>query len=380
MLKSICLILLGISISIISFAQPDKADQELQALADELKTVGLAVAVVKKGEIVYARNFGWQDVEKQIPLSDNSIFRIASISKSFSATAIMQLVEQKKLSLDDDVSKLIGFTIRNPNYPDKVITLRMIMSHTSSISDRNGYFTLDVINPAKNPDWAKCFNNYQPGSQYEYCNLNYNITGTIIERTSGERFDTYIRKYIIKPLGLYAGHNVDSLDANRFATLYSYDSVVGFKPEPQAYASRSKEIKNYVAGYSTPIFSPTGGVKIGAQDLACYMTMHMNFGTYQGKRIISRKSAKTIQRVIAKDAGYGLAISTVETIIPEVTLKGHTGSAYGLYSAMFFNPKKKYGFVVITNGCLPRLEDGNQLIHKKAMLILYNNVVRKLNK
>jgi CubicO group peptidase (beta-lactamase class C family) len=65
--------LLGILISIVSFAQSEKADQELQALADELKTVGLAVAVVKKGEIIYARNFGWQDVEKQIPLSDNSI-------------------------------------------------------------------------------------------------------------------------------------------------------------------------------------------------------------------------------------------------------------------------------------------------------------------
>jgi CubicO group peptidase (beta-lactamase class C family) len=130
---------------------PKKLIRNYKALADELKTVGLAVAVVKKGEIVFARNFGWQDVEKQIPLSDNSIFRIASISKSFSATAIMQLVEQKKLSLDDDVSKLIGFTIRNPNYPDKVITLRMLMSHTSSVSDRNGYFTLDVINPAKNP-------------------------------------------------------------------------------------------------------------------------------------------------------------------------------------------------------------------------------------
>jgi CubicO group peptidase (beta-lactamase class C family) len=376
MLKSICLILLGISISISSFAQPEKADLELKALTDELKTVGLAVAVVKKGEIVYTRNFGWQNVEKQIPLSDNSIFRIASISKSFSATAIMQLVEQKKLSLDDDVSKLIGFTVRNPNYPDKVITLRMIMSHTSSIGDRNGYFTLDVINPAKNPDWAKCFNNYQPGSQYEYCNLNYNLTGTIIERASGERFDVYIHNHIIKPLGLYAGHNVDSLDANRFATLYSFDSVNGFKPEPQAYASRSEEIKNYVAGYSTPIFSPTGGVKIGAQDLARYMIMHMNLGTYQGKKIISRKSAKNMQRVIATDAGYGLAISTDDTIIPEVTLKGHTGSAYGLYSAMFFNPKKKYGFVVITNGCLPDAQPGMRSVQKKSMLILYNNLIK----
>lgn len=366
----------GVVVTIHSFSQPLQADAQLQALSEELKTVGLAVAVVKNGEIIYTKNIGWQNSEKQIPLTENSIFRIASISKSFSATAIMQLAEQKKLSLNDDVSKLIGFNVRNPNYPDKVITLRMIMSHTSSISDRNGYFTLDVINPAKNADWAKCFNNYEPGSQYEYCNLNYNMTGTIIERASGVRFDVYIRNHIIKPMGLYAGHNVDSLDANRFATLYSYDSVIGFKPEPQAYASRNEEIKNYVAGYSTPIFSPTGGVKIGAQDLARYMIMHMNLGTYQGKKIISRKSAKNMQRVIATDAGYGLAISTVDTIIPEVPLKGHTGSAYGLYSAMFFNPKKKYGFVVITNGCLPDAQPGMRSVQKKSMLILYNNLIK----
>ncbi|MCW5910428.1 MAG: beta-lactamase family protein [Cyclobacteriaceae bacterium] len=370
------LFLLTFLFSVKSFSQPERASQELQALADELKTVGLAVAVVKKGEIVYTKNFGWQDAAKQIPLSDSSIFRIASISKSFSATAIMQLVEKKKLSLDDDISKLIGFTIRNPNYPDKVITLRMVMSHTSGISDRNGYFTLDVINPAKNPDWAKCYNS-EPGSQYEYCNLNYNITGTVIERVSGERFDVYIRKHIIKPLGLYGGHNVDSLDARRFATLYTYDSALGLKPEPQAYASRSEQIKNYEFGYSTPIFSPTGGVKIGAQDLARYMTMHMNYGAYKGKRIISRKSAKTMQQVIAEEAGYGLAISTVSTLIPGTILKGHTGSAYGLYSAMFFNPKKKYGFVVITNGCLPDTQPGMRPVQKKTIGILYDNFVEK---
>ena len=78
-------------------------------------------------------------------------FRIASISKSFSATSIMQLVEAKKLSLDDDVSKLVGFKVRNPRFPKTVITLRMILSHRSSINDSQGYFTLDAINPAKNP-------------------------------------------------------------------------------------------------------------------------------------------------------------------------------------------------------------------------------------
>src|SRR5690625_5901070 len=86
-----------------------------------------------------------KDLEEKIPMTDESLFRIASISKSFTATALMQLVEQKKLSLQDDVSDLIGFEIRNPRYPNKVITLEMLLSHTSSLNDSEGYFSLDAI-------------------------------------------------------------------------------------------------------------------------------------------------------------------------------------------------------------------------------------------
>ena len=82
--------------------------------------------------------------------------RDETISKSFSSTSIMQLVAAKKLNLDDDFSKLIGFQIRNPHFPDKVITLKMIMSHTSSLNDDQGYFNLDIVNPAKNKEWQKC--------------------------------------------------------------------------------------------------------------------------------------------------------------------------------------------------------------------------------
>lgn len=97
--------------------------------------VGFSVAVVKKGEIVYKHSFGLKDVESNTALTENSLFRIASISKSFSATSIMQLVEAGKLSLDDDFSKLVGFKVRNPKYPEKVITLKMVLSHTSSLND-----------------------------------------------------------------------------------------------------------------------------------------------------------------------------------------------------------------------------------------------------
>src|SRR5665811_291304 len=139
------------------YAQHEQAERRIDSVMQQYNMPGLSVAVVKRGTIIYAHSFGVKNKETGAALSNDDIFRIASISKSFSATSIMQLVQAKKLSLDDDVSNLIGFTVRNPKFPNKVITVRMILSHTSSINDSQGYFTLDVINPAKNPDAAKCY-------------------------------------------------------------------------------------------------------------------------------------------------------------------------------------------------------------------------------
>ncbi len=338
-------------------------DSSLQSLMEKYEAVGLAVAVVKKGEMIYSESFGKKDLETGEALTSQSLFRIASISKSFSATAVMQLVEAGKLRLDDDVSGLIGFRVRNPAYPEDRITLKMLLSHTSGLNDSQGYFTLDVIDPARNDSVHKCYNSYRPGAAYQYCNLNFNMVGTIIERASDERFDQYIRHHILEPLGLYGGYCVDSLDKSRFATLYEYDSAAKKMTAAAAYLPRSEEIRNYVTGRSTPVFSPTGGMKISAADLARYMTMHMNMGKYKSGRIISAKSARLMQTPVENAEGYGLALLTSGKLIDGLQLKGHTGSAYGLYSSMFFDPERKFGIVAITNGCNAPVTNGfNELL------------------
>ncbi len=363
--------------SVVGSAQQTTVESCIEEIMQQSAVAGLSVAVVKKDRVVYSKSFGWKDIEAKTPLGTTDIFRIASISKSFSATAIMQLVEAKKLSLDDDVSKLIGFKIGNPKFPDKVITLRMLLSHRSSINDSQGYFTLDAINPDKNPDWAKCYSDYAPDAGYRYCNLNFNMVGTIIERISGERFDQYIRKNILDKLGLYGGYCVDSLDNSRFATIYEYQRDSNrFVPQPAAYAPRREEISNYVMGYSAPIFSPTGGMKISAEDLARYMIMHMQKGKYRGKRIISKKSAREMQTPLSEKEGYGLALLVSEKLIPGRKMTGHTGSAYGLYSAMFFDPEKKFGIVVISNGCDPAYANGFNTVIKKTVNCLYDHLVK----
>lgn len=357
-------------------AQPEKAEAGIKSIMQEIPVMGLSVAVVKNNKIIYAQSFGTKSRENNAPLTNDCIFRIASISKSFSATSIMQLAERKKLSIDQDVSELIGFKVRNPKFPETVITLRLMMSHLSSINDSQGYFSLDAINPAKNPNWAQSYSSYEPGKGYAYCNLNFNMIGAIIEKISGERFDQYVIKHVLDPLGLYGGYDVDGLDKLRFASIYEYRADSSkFILSEGAYASRAKEISNYEMGYTTPVFSPTGGMKISATDLAKYMLMHSNYGKYKGKRIISKKSAQQMQTALSAEEGYGFAIETTSKLIPGKTLKGHTGVAYGLFSAMYFHPEEKFGIVVISNGCAPGYSNGYNTAIRKTVNCLFESLI-----
>lgn len=384
--------LTGIFISCVNQTPEQRADKKLNVLMEESGSVGLAVAVVKDGQIVYSASFGRKSIENDQPLINGDLFRIASISKSFTTTSLLTLVEQGKLSLDDDVSTLTGFQVRNPRFPEKTITVKMLLSHSSSLNDSQGYFSLNVINPATNQDYAKCYNDYEPGTKYEYCNLGFNTLGTITEKLSGVRFDRYVREKVLLPLGLNASFNVDDLDSTRFVSLYHPDTTgfaatgkSGFKLSKGVYASRAAILDTaYVMGYSTPLFSPTGGMKISAEDLARYMIMHMNYGVdpVTQTRIISEEMSRLMQTPAietGEENQYCLALNRSSSLIPGEVMTGHTGSAYGVYSAMYFDPEKKFGFVMMTNGTTSEYtvyKNGFAPIQREAMNILYKVYIK----
>jgi len=384
-MKKLLVCLLAICVAVpLQARRPSKKriaafERQIEEFRKDIENVGLSVALVLNNKIVYTQQFGVKNIETQEPIRENTLFRIASISKSFTTTSLLQLVEQGKVSLTTDVSQLAGFTIRNPKYPDTVITLEMLLSHTSSINDSQGYYTtLDVINPDKNPNYAKCYNNYEPGKGYEYCNLNLNLSGTFLEKLSGERFDQYVVKHILRPLGLYGGYCVDSLDTGRFASLYEYHDGKYNCTDKSAYNPRSQEISQYVRGRDAILFSPTGGMKMSAKDLAKYMLVHMNYGTTpQGVKIISEESSKNMQVPRSSNENYGLSLWTTDEYSPGVVLVGHTGGAYGMRSAMFFNPEKKYGFVMMSNGARAYAKDKKTNIIKGVIQRMYNNFVKK---
>ena len=340
-----------------------RTNQAIQQVMDEFQAVGVSAAIVKDGQIIYNQSFGYKDLETLTPLSNDDMMRIASISKSFTATSLMQLVEKGIISLDDDISDLIGFQIRNPHHPDVPITLRMILSHTASIRDKEDYSTLDHLNPAVYGDCVESYYEYKPGEGYNYSNLGLNLAGTILEKASGVRFDQYVKDNVILPLGLVGGHNVDNLDANKLVSLYN--CIDGQYVKSNAYGSVAHRLENYVMGYSAPMFSPTGGVKISARDLATYMMMHMNYGELNGVRIISEESAKTMQTPVwmkqnpAEDQ-YGLCLYEFVDYIDDEQYNqpgqypiGHEGDAYGLRSVMIWSPADGWGIVAMTNGYTP---------------------------
>ena len=377
------------TVIIVSCGSPkQKAEKMINSFMEKSGTVGLAVAVVKDNIIIYTGAFGKSNIEKQIDLNQDDIFRIASISKSFTTTALLTLVEKGAVSLESDVSDLIRFRVRNPKYPEVPITVKMLLSHSSSVNDSQEYFSLDILNPDVNPDYAKCYNDYIPGTKYQYCNLGFNTLGAIVEKVSGIRFDNFVSQNILQPLKLKASFNVDDFQGIAFATLYSSDTTgysstgkIIFNPSENAYLSRAAIIDSgkYIIGYSAPLFSPTGGMKISAPDLARYMIMHMNYGVdpQTGVRIISEESSKLMQtQVIETDdkAYYCLGLNRSTTLLPGETMTGHTGDAYGLLSAMYFEPEKKFGIVMISNGTSRKYADyidGFAPVQRDVVRLLY---------
>ena len=364
-------------------------DKNIEKIMQDLDAVGLGVAVVANGKIIYKKSWGYKNLETKTPLAEDDIFRIASISKSFTATSIMQLAERGLIDLNADVSDLVGFKVRNPHYPEVKITPAMLLSHTSSLNDSEGYFKMDVLDPSKNPNWEKAYYDFRPGTKYVYCNLNYNTLGTILERVSRIRFDQYVVSNVLKPLGLgYAGYWVESLDQSKFVTLYEKDKNGNWEAQPEAYAPRTKEIANYQFGYSAPIFSPTGGMKINPVGLAKVMMMHMGLGTSpEGVKIMSSESALLMQSRFTETGDeegykdgypvyYGFALWNNKDLIPGKTMVGHTGGAYGVLTLMTWNKERTFGIVLMTNGCKEVRENGFQAIFNRTANCLYQNLIK----
>ena len=400
-----------------SAALPEAARQKLDAQLETMigdtgdKVPGIGVILYKNGKEVYSRFLGSrelaQDAGENLPITRDTRFRAASVSKQYTIFTLLQLAEQGKIDLDADVSTYLGFPLRNPNYPEEKITARMLASHTSSLRDGKVY----SIPPAMHVQefFVPTGHYYEngahfapkgeaPGKYFSYANLNYGLLGTIIEKVTGERFDTYQKHHILRQLYIEADYLPGNLSRDAFqhlGTIYQkknpqgvwqeqgpwygqMDEFKGRQPDPNTVALQNPyapevngtyDLKDYIPGTNATMFSPQGGLRISFEELGHGLQLLMNDGEYNGKQILSPASVQMMLTPVWKYDGhngdtyggtilaYGLGVYPIDGKSSarvckdqDINLIGHTGEAFGLLSGAFFRPGTKDGFVYMMNG------------------------------
>ena len=240
---------------------------------------GAVVAVVKNGEVIFAKGYGFADVKNHKPVdAERTMFRPGSISKLFTWTAVMQLVEQGKLDLDHDVNDYLDFKI--PARSDGPITLRNIMTHTPGfeeqikaliVSDPKQLVPLQVYAREKTP--VRIF---KAGSTPAYSNYATALAGYIVERVSGQSFDDYLDAHLFKPLEMSHATFRQPLPA-----AFEVDMSKG-------YALASQPAKPY----EIVVAAPAGSLAASGVDMAHFMIAHLEGGEYHGARILGPETLK----------------------------------------------------------------------------------------
>ncbi|MED4779805.1 serine hydrolase domain-containing protein [Brevibacillus choshinensis] len=357
-----------------------EVDKKIMALMESFKIVGVSAAVVKEKQVIWSNAYGWSDLDREIAAAEDSVFRIASISKLFVATSLMQQYEQGKFQLDDDISDFLSFSFRNPHHPDDPITFRHLLTHTTSLNeDETGgelYVVFsqasrksdpptmeDLLTPGGSLYADSLWSSNRPGdpSSFAYSNLASMIVAALVERMSGVPFDQYCREHILRPLGMTGSDfNVQALkDINKLGVIYSWvdgqyvsgvDDFKGVKPEPIDWSG-------YLPGTNGSLFGPQGGLRTNAQELSKFMMAFLQGGANEGARILQ---PETVELMLTSqwtyegvDPGYneiGLQFHITNQFIPNKKMVGHSGSAYGLYSGLYVSREEDFGIVFLTNG------------------------------
>lgn len=301
----------------------------------------LAVGVVKGGEIIYARTFGYANIEKSIAADFNTVFHIASVSKPFTAAATVKLVEQGKLSLDDFIIKYIPeFEMKDRRYSQ--ITIKQILTHTSGIPRHVSVG--DWENPVygdkaleKNVEDIKPFMlDFEPGTKYSYSNSAYDLLGVVISRVSRMTFEEYVKTYILIPAGMthsYYSKPLDTLPIN-WAVPYSYGVETQiWSPFP----------------YSENYF-PSSGLHTTLQDLCNWGMLYVNNGRHKDDIVIGADFFSSLTEP-NYDTPWGdkIGLSWFLQSYLDRPIIMHQGNDTGFESIMYVYPKDSISIVIMAN-------------------------------
>lgn len=355
----ICVFMI-IFLALPGFSHADTADidEKVRTNFKKMKTSGGMVLCARNGEIVYEFCYGYADKIAKEKVTRDHYFRIASVSKLVSALSVMKLVESGSLDLDENIGTYLGdpsYFAANPYYPKIPLTLRHLMTHTSSLKSSSGYtkhrelsLMLNVKNKRKSDFYKE-----KPGSVYRYSNFGAGIMGSIIESVTGMRLDAAAKDLIFVPMGIDAGYHPSQLvNPEKIVTTYEPNGSIGIT---RSY--RLKESYQADIDLEHDYFEVAGSVWMTGPDLCKIGIMLSQYGQFEGKQILSEDTVREMlssqkgKGYVLIDSPYGLNIERVTNLINGRMLYGHQGLSDGILCNLYFDPDSDFVFVLVTNGC-----------------------------
>ncbi|MFZ4651282.1 MAG: serine hydrolase domain-containing protein [Rubrivivax sp.] len=310
--------------------EPAQVDAALRAVVEDPQRplASLSALALRAGEVVYEGHFGLRSIEHGWPADGRTLYRIASVSKLVTALAVLQQVEAGRLDLDADAGEVLGFALRHPAHPGEPVTARMLMSHTSSLRDPGDLLAFQVGQTladalTREPAWWAPEPRRSPAARwFQYANINQVVLGTMVERLTGQRFDLYVRRALLQPLGIRGGFHpatdLEPQDAADLATLYRGGlALPGGRPGdpwlaqgPERSGVRTPAVlrlDNYVVGSNAGVFGPQGALRVSVPGLARLMRMLLGQGELDGVRVLQPGSVELLlqRQWLYEEGGQG---------------------------------------------------------------------------
>ncbi|MDY5730322.1 MAG: serine hydrolase domain-containing protein [Eubacteriales bacterium] len=334
--------------------------------------VGGSFVVYHNFEPAAVFHYGMADKRAHTLVEEFTKFKIASITKMVSAIGLMQLVEKGYCSLDDDISHILGYKVRNPYFKNVPITVGMLVSHTSSIQDsaRSAHkrgTVAQMLGPNRVNDNA--FANVKPGTKYIYSNFGFGLIGIIIEQISGKTLQQYMKENVFTPLNIDAGYSVQELQTANVAARYQ-NGV-----EAESIATLQKQELSAEIDVERNYNVSVGKLLISAQDLSKLLMVLAGDGSYNGVNILSSDSVLQMRSVAQNISLYGVGIERKDNIIENITLYGHQGLYYSAYCDAYFDPENNITMVLLTNGQDVRRIEGTNALARQLFMLTYKYLI-----
>ena len=362
----------------------EKLDRYFREKAVKAHIIGLQVASIGHGQVAWHGSYGIKELHNSEEINDSTLFMMASCSKPVTALGIMKLYDQGKLDLDDDINDHLPFHITNPYYPENAITLRMLLTHTSSLRDNwevlDSLYTLpeggdspiglqDFIEEyfLENGKLYSKSNNFadeEPGSGFRYCNMGYSLLGVVMEQVSGSSFSAYMQKEIFQAL--------------QMNNSYWFLKEIPHSNIAHAHKILPKEEPEVLNHYGYPSF-PDGQLRTTATDYAQVIKLMINRGMVNGSSFMSEQTIDEFLKIQYPEVAKYQAISwnynefdafIYKLIMPRYLFKrkipAHSGYDPGVETYVTFDPKKGTGAIIFINSPIIMWK-GARIYHKMIM-------------